>query len=54
MNQTQNKNLILTSAEARNIESDLMELLLLVNELQAKLLERQDTIQVEIASPGFK
>jgi len=54
MNQTQNKNLILTSAEARNIESDLMELLLYVNDLQTKLLSRQETIQVEITSPGFK
>lgn len=54
MNQSQSKNLVLTSAEARNIESDVMELLLAVNELQAKLLARSETIQVEIASPGFK
>lgn len=54
MNQTQSKNLILSSAEARNIESDIMELLLLITDLQGKLLSKQETIQVEIASPGFK
>lgn len=54
MNQSQSKNLVLTSAEARNIESDIMELLLAVNELQSKLLVRSETIQVEIAGPGFK
>lgn len=54
MNQTQSKNLTLTAAEARNIESDLMDLLLYVNDVQARLLERADTVQIEIASPGFK
>jgi len=54
MNQTQSKSLSLTPVEARNIESDIMELLLLVTDLQAKLLERSDTIQIEVASPGFK
>ncbi len=54
MNQTQSKSLTLTPAEARNIESDVMDLLLLVTDLQAKLLERSDTIQIEVASPGFK
>lgn len=54
MNQTQSKNLTLTATEARNIESDLMDLLLYVNDVQARLLERADTVQIEIASPGFK
>jgi len=54
MNQTQSKNLTLSAAEARNIESDIMDLLLYTNNIQAKLLERAETIQVEIASPGFK
>lgn len=54
MNQTQSKNLMLTPAEARNMESDILDLLLQINDLQARLLERADTIQVEIASPGFK
>jgi hypothetical protein len=54
MNQTQSKNLTLTAAEARNVESDIMDLLLYVNDMQARLLERADTVQIEIASPGFK
>jgi len=54
MNQTQSQNLTLSAAEARNIESDIMDLLLYTNNIQAKLLERAETIQVEIASPGFK
>ena len=54
MNQTQSKNLTLTPIEARNMESDILDLLLQLNDLQARLLERADTIQVEIASPGFK
>ena len=54
MNQTQSKNLTLTAVEARNVESDIMDLLLYVNDMQARLLERADTVQIEIASPGFK
>lgn len=56
MNQTNSKNLVLSVNEARNIESDIVELLLLISGLTAKLdnQRQQDIVEIEIASPGFK
>lgn len=54
MNQTQNKSIVLTATEARNIESDLMELLMLLADLQAERLKRSETIEIQVESPGFK
>lgn len=54
MNQTQNKSLVLTASEARNIESDIMELLMLLTDLQSERIKRNETIEIQVESPGFK
>jgi len=56
MNQTNNKNLTLSVSEARNMESDIMDLLLLVADLSTQLSRQQqpDIMEIEIASPVFK
>jgi hypothetical protein len=54
MNQSNSKNLVLTAAEARNIESDLVDLLLLISNLSAVGSRQTDTVEVEIQSPSFK
>lgn len=56
MNQTNNKNLTLSALEARNIESDVLDLLLLVSNLSTRLDQQRqpDVLEIEIASPAFK
>lgn len=56
MNQTNSKNLVLTVAEARNLESDIMDLLILIKD-QASTINNQsqkDIVEIEIQSPSFK
>jgi len=53
MNQTNNKSLVLTASEARNIESDLMSLLMLVADLQSERLKQAQSIEIEIQPPKF-
>lgn len=54
MNQSNSKNLVLTAAEARNIESDLVDLLLLISNLSSVQSRQTDTVEIEIQSPAFK
>jgi hypothetical protein len=54
MNQSNSKNLVLTAAEARNIESDLVDLLLLISNLSSVQSRQADTVEIEIQSPAFK
>ena len=56
MNQTNNKNLTLSASEARNMESDVLDLLLLISDLSKRLSQQQqqDIVEIEIASPAFK
>ena len=56
MNQTNNKNLTLSASEARNIESDVMDLLLLISNLSSRLDQQRqsDILEIEISSPAFK
>jgi hypothetical protein len=54
MNQSNSKNLVLTAAEARNIESDLVDLLLLISTLSSVQSRQADTVEIEIQSPAFK
>lgn len=54
MNQSQTQNLSLTANEARNIESDIMILLMQIVELQNRLLEKDSVVEINLESPGFK
>lgn len=53
MNQTNSKSLVLTAAEARNIESDLMNLLITITDLQSERLKQTQAIEIEIQPPKF-
>lgn len=53
LNQSQNKSLILTATEARNLESDIMLLLTTVVDLQAERLKQNQKIEIEINGPNF-
>lgn len=53
LNQSQNKSLILTATEARNLESDIMLLLTTVVDLQAERLKQNQKIEIELNGPNF-
>lgn len=53
LNQSQNKSLILTATEARNLESDIMILLTTIVDLQAERLKQNQKIEIEINGPNF-
>lgn len=54
MNQSQSNSVVLTASEARNIESDIMLLLMQIVELQNRLLEKDSVVEITLESPGFK
>lgn len=53
MNQTNTKSLVLTAAEARNIESDLMQLLITIADLSSEKIKQSQSIEIEIQTPKF-
>lgn len=53
LNQSQNKSLILTATEARNLESDIMILLTTIVDLQAERLKQNQKIEIELNGPNF-
>ena len=56
MNQTQGKDLVLTASDARNLQSDIFNMLSLVAQLTSELHEKQNnelTLQVEVDGGKF-
>jgi len=53
LNQSQNKSLVLTAIEARNIESDIMTLLTMVVDLQAEKIKQAQTIEIDLGGSKF-
>jgi hypothetical protein len=55
MNQSQSNNLVLTAAEARNMQSDIMNLLLIIAQLaSAQRTPEQTVAEIQIVAPTFK
>jgi len=53
MNQTNTKSLVLTAAEARNLESDLMQLLITIADLASAGIQQSQSVEIEITPPKF-